>query len=98
MALYAALRGNLPVCGYIGIGTWWADTQELACERKGLRAYFVAGEKDQALERAREIQGSLRDHNIPCAEEVHPDLGHEFPTDFGPSFDRAIDFIFMEQE
>lgn len=98
MALYAALRGNLPVRGYIGIGTWWADAQELAYERKGLRGYFVTGEKDHTLERAREMQDVLRDHNIPFAEEVHPDLGHEFPADFGPSFDRAIDFIFMEQE
>jgi hypothetical protein len=31
-------------------------------------------------------------------EEVHPDLAHEFPTDFERSFDKAINLIFMEQE
>jgi len=93
MALYAALKSHLPARGYIGIGTWWADASELARERKDLRAYFVTGEKDHTLERAREIQDTLRKNNVQIAEEVHPDLGHAFPADFAASFDQAIKFI-----
>jgi len=93
MAIYAALKGNLPVRGFIGIGTWWPDASELAYERKDLRAYFVTGEKDHTLDRAREIQDTLRRNNVQIAEEVHPDLGHAFPADFGSSFDKAIKFI-----
>jgi len=93
MAIYAALKGNLPVRGFIGIGTWWSDANELAYERKDLRAYFVSGEKDHTLDRSREIQDTLRRNNVQIAEEVHPDLGHAFPADFGPSFDKAIKFI-----
>jgi predicted esterase len=93
MAIYTALKGNLPARGFIGIGTWWPDASEFACERKDLRGYFVTGEKDQTLEQAREIQDTLRKNNVQIAEEVHADLGHAFPADFGPSFDNAIKFI-----
>ena len=101
MALYAALSGKVPVYGFIGVGTWWADPDELdslARQSKSLRGYFVTGEKDPTFERVREIQNILRNNNVPFAEEVHADLEHEFPTDFATSFDKAIDFIFKEQE
>ncbi|HEX2997011.1 MAG TPA: dienelactone hydrolase family protein [Anaerolineales bacterium] len=98
MAIYAALKGGLVVRGFIGIGTWWADADELARERKDIRGYFVTGEKDHTLDRVREIQDTLQRNNVPFSEEVHADIGHEFPADFERSFDKAIDFIFMEQE
>jgi predicted esterase len=98
MAMYAALTGRLPVRGFIGIGTWWADANELAIEKKNVRGYFITGEKDHTLERAREIQEVLRKNHVEFAEEVHADLGHEFSSDFGSSFDKAIAFIFKEQE
>ena len=98
MAIYTALKGFLSVRGFIGIGTWWADANELAAERENIRGYFITGEKDHTLERAREIQDVLRKNNIRFGEEVHADLGHEFPADFGKSFDKAINFIFTEQE
>jgi predicted esterase len=98
MAIYTALTGRLPARGFIGIGTWWADPNELASERKRIRGYFVTGETDHTLDRAREIQEVLRKNNIDFAEEVHTELGHEFSPDFGTSFDKAIDFIFKEYE
>ncbi len=96
MALYAALSGKVPVRGFIGVGTWWADPAELdslARQSESLRAYFVTGEKDPTFERIREIQNILRSNNIPFAEEVHADIEHEFPPDFGESFNNAIRFI-----
>lgn len=96
MAIYAALTGQLPVRGFIGIGTYWADVAEFAVEAKNVRGYFVTGEKDHTLERAREIQEFLRRHQIAFEEEVHPELGHEFSSDFGTSFDNAMKYIFME--
>ena len=98
MAIYTALTGSLPVRGFIGIGTWWADPNELAMENKNVRGYFITGEKDHTLDRAREIQEVLGRNNVEFAEEVHADLGHEFSSDFGASFDKAIAFIFKEQE
>jgi predicted esterase len=93
MAIYTALKGDLSIRGFIGIGTWWADPAELASERKDVRGYFVTGEKDHTLDRAREIQGVLRKNGILFGEEVHPELGHQFPADFGSSFEEAIRYI-----
>jgi dienelactone hydrolase len=96
MAIYAARSGRLPVRGFIGIGTWWADANELASGREDVRGYFVTGEKDHTLDRAREIQNALTTSGVQFSEEVHPDLGHAFSTDFASSFEKAIAFIFKE--
>lgn len=98
MGIYTSLHGKVAARGFIGIGTWWQDPADLAMERKGLRGYFVTGEKDHTLDRAREIQTVLKENNIRFTEEVHPDLGHAFPSDFERAFDQAIDFIFKEHE
>jgi len=100
MAIYAALSGKLNVRGFIGIGTYWADPESLRplaqLARQTIRGYFVVGEQDQTLNKTREIQKVLGENNIQFGEEVHPDLAHEFPSDFEKSFDKAIDFIFTE--
>jgi pimeloyl-ACP methyl ester carboxylesterase len=98
MSIYTALKGPIPARGFIGIGTWWADPDELTGERSNVRGYFITGEKDHTLDRAREIQKVLRNNNVEFAEEIHAELGHEFSRDFGASFDKAIEFIFMEKE
>ena len=101
MAIYTALNRKIDVWGFIGIGTYWADPNSLtpfARESKSVRGYFVTGEKDHTLDKIREIQKILRENDIQFTEELHPELGHEFPPDFEKSFDQAIDFIFKEQE
>ena len=104
MAIYAALSGKLKVRGFIGIGTYWADPESLrllaqpARQTKPIRGYFIVGEKDQTLNKTREIQKVLNENRIQFDEEVHPDLGHEFPSDFEKSLDKAMDFIFEEHE
>jgi predicted esterase len=101
MAIYTALRREIPARGFISIAVGWNDTAaiaEAAAHGADVRGYFVVGEKDHTLQSVREIQTILHEHNIPFAEEVHPDLGHEFPPNFEKSFDQAIDFIFKEHE
>jgi predicted esterase len=98
MAIYTALTGSLPVRGFIGIGTWWADVNQFDIQGKQVRGYFITGGKDHTLERAHEIQDILRKNNVQFGEEVHADLGHEFSPDFGTSLDKAIEFIFEEHE
>jgi predicted esterase len=101
MAIYAALSEKAGARGFIGVGTVLADPSlliPLAKHRKSVRGYFITGEKDRFLENIREIQKILKENNIPFAEETYSELGHEFPPDFGTSFDKAIDFIFKEHE
>jgi predicted esterase len=99
MSIYTALSGKIGVRGFIGVGTFIADPDALipfASQKPSLRGYFVTGEKDHTLGKARAVQKILMDNNIAFGEEVHPELGHAFPSDFEKSFDKAIDFIFKE--
>lgn len=99
MAICTALHPEAPISGFIGVGTWWADfdsIKSLAIARQSLRGYFISGQKDFGLERSREIQSTLRENYILCEEELHTELGHEFPAGFEKSFTRAIEFIFEE--
>jgi predicted esterase len=101
MAICAALSGTVGAQGFIGVGTFLADPSSLTSlvsNMPAVRGYFVTGEKDNTLDKTRAIQKILKENQIPFDEEVHPDLGHEFPSDFEKSFDSAIDFIFTEQE
>ena len=97
MAIYTALGGEIPIRGFISVAVGWSDTASIASvadNHRNVRGYFVIGEKDHTLQSAREIQAILRDHNVSFIEEVHPELGHEFPQDFEKTFDQAIDYIF----
>ena len=98
MGIYTALKKVTSARGFIGIGTWWQNPADFAGKGNDVCGYFVTGEKDHTLERAREIQNVLKENNIDFTEEVHADLGHDFPADFERAFDQAIDFIFKEHE
>ena len=99
MAIYAALSGQVGAQGFIGVGTFIIDPHSLtalAGHQPGMRGYFITGEKDHTLDKARAIQDILRANNISFDEEAYPDLGHDFPPNFESSFDRAISFL-LEQ-
>lgn len=98
MGIYTTLSDKIAARGFIGIGTWWQAPLDFDGKGNNARGYFVTGEKDHTLERAREIQNVLEQNNIPFTEEVHADLGHAFPADFERAFDQAIEFIFKEHE
>jgi predicted esterase len=101
MAIFTALSGRIEARGFIGIASFWDKPDSLVPQTdhaKTVRGYFIIGEQDHTLENAGEVRKNLKENNIQFAEETHPNLGHEFPADFGSSFDKAIDFIFEEQE
>jgi predicted esterase len=101
MAIYTALSGKIKARGFIGVGTFIAEPDSLipfAREAPSVRGYFITGEKDRTLDRTKAIQKILKENHIQYDEEVHPDLGHDFPPDFEKSFEKAIKFIFTEQE
>lgn len=101
MAIYAALSGKVNTRGFIGVGTFIAEPDSLihlAGQAGSVRGYFVIGEKDYTLDKARAIQQILKGNDIQFDEDIHSNLGHEFPPDFQKSFDKAIDFIFKEPE
>ena len=101
MAIYSALSEKVGARGFIGVGTFLTNTDSLiplAKHTQSVRGYFITGEQDRLLGHIKEIQKVLQENNVQFTEEVHSNLGHEFPADFGASFDKAIDFIFKEPE
>jgi predicted esterase len=101
MAIHAALSGEFNARGFIGIASWSADPKSLVPQTEAarqVRGYFMTGEKDHTFETARQIWNAMQEQGISVAEELHPDLAHEFPPDFERSFGSAIDFIFKEHE
>ena len=99
MAIYTALHQEVGVRGFIGVGTAWNDLDSIVSLAKNvemLRGYFISGKNDFTLERSREIQAVLEANGIACKDELHIDLGHEFPADFEKSFTQAVDFILGE--
>lgn len=96
MAILAALSPQVPARGFISAGTWWDEVDAISSAAKGakpVRGYFITGLKDHTLERTRQIQAVLKENHIPFEDEVHPDLGHEFPPDFEESLTKAMNFI-----
>jgi len=99
MTIYTALSGKTKARGFIGVASFCDDPNSLkplTNDAQHVCGYFITGEKDHTLDNVREIQKVLKANHIQFTEEVHPDRGHEFPTDFDTSFDKAIKFI-MEQ-
>jgi predicted esterase len=104
-ALHAALTGTIPVTGFILLGPGgglmvepesWRPLIEQAASR-GLRGYMLVGEHDEELaESGRTTVELLNEGGIPCGFEVIPNIGHAYPTDFGPIIARALAFV--EQE
>lgn len=100
MTIYMALGGKTQARGFIGVASFWDDPNSLkplANHARHIRGYFITGEKDHTLGNVREIQNVLKENHIQFTEEVHPDLAHEFPSDFEKSFEYAINFIFTEK-
>ena len=96
MAIYAALSGKFRARGFIGLASFWNDPgslKPLTGDAQRVRGYFITGKKDHTLDNLRKIQEVLRENHIQFTEEVHPELGHEFPPDFDTSFEKAIKFI-----
>ncbi len=96
MAVLAGLSPKIDAAGSISVASAWADVEPFraAAEKvRSRRCYFISGLKDQSLQRSREIQAVLKEKGIPVVEEVHPDLGHDFPPDFEKSLENALDYL-----
>lgn len=102
-ALLAALKGTIPVEGFmlLGPGGQRVDEPESLlplieqASLRGLRGYIFVGENDNLIEHdaLHTLAGLLNEHGIPCGLEAVPGIRHEYPADFGPYIDRALAFL-----
>lgn len=96
VAIRMALEGMLPVCGFIVNGPavpYLDEEEELEkilphAKERGLRAYFIVGEKDDDIfiPKVIELAEKIKAADIPCEVEMIPDATH----DHNPAYDHAL--------
>jgi predicted esterase len=99
LAAWLALTGTVRVRGLILVGPFLADVQELvplmeAHSPQGLRAYLVAGQRDQyCLGVAQRLATLFPQHGVACELDVYPDIEHSFPLDFESRLPHALEYV-----
>jgi predicted esterase len=102
-ALRAVLSGTIEARGFIllGPGGPTIDAPEgylpsiEAGKERILRGYIIVGDADAIIgpEPLQSLSTSLNEHGIPCQLEIIPGLGHDYPPDFKPVIERALQFV-----
>jgi dienelactone hydrolase len=99
LAATLALGGALDVCGFVGVGPYLSSIDSVrplieAPRAQPLRAYLIASQRDEyCYGVAQQLAALLPQHGIPCAIELHPDLGHNYPPEFECSLLTGLSFI-----
>jgi predicted esterase len=99
LAAWLALSGAIKARGFILVGPWVPDMDQLLPlmekdEVRRLRGYIIVGENDEVCrEISLTLAEHLRAHGIQCELEVHPGLAHEHPPDFEKSLADALEYI-----
>jgi len=103
MAIRFLLDGPFEGRGFIALGPYLSEIDSLvplveACQGRSLRGYIIAGEQDKVISHGviQSFQKLLNDHHLPCAVEMVPGAGHDYPPGFGEHLDRALRFIMGE--
>jgi predicted esterase len=106
LATWVALKGILPVHGFIAVASGGANLNQpefwmaaIETPRAGpVRGYFIVGEADApSYTGTCALVETLNAHGIPCKLEQHPGLAHAFPATFTQSLADALEFIFQNQ-
>ncbi|MBI3159698.1 MAG: dienelactone hydrolase family protein [Chloroflexi bacterium] len=104
IALALALSGRIQAQGFILLGpggpymddlSQWQPLLEQGVAR-GLRGLVITGAEDATIphDNIRELVERLNQHGVAAELEVHPNLGHEYPSDFEERLDYALKYIF----
>ena len=99
LAAWLALSSTIKVRGLILVGPFLPDVKDLiplmeAHPPQGLRAFLVAGQRDQyCLGVAQRLATLLPQHGIVCELDVYPDLEHNFPSEFESKLPYALEYV-----
>ena len=98
LAIYLAINGVLPSCGFIGVAPFIASLEAISLSGKApspapVRGYLVTGGKDRGQDGFQQIRLLLNKIDVPCQVENHPELGHAYPDRFSETILRALHFI-----
>lgn len=102
MAVWLALKEIIPLAGFIAVNPGgpfiqeidnWLPLLEDCKTRTELRGFFVVGERDQSIENIKAIHKMFNSHGLACELVITPDIGHDFPEDFGQILAQALEFV-----
>jgi predicted esterase len=99
LATWLALGRQIQVRGLVLVGPYLANVDNLLpiLEQHApyeLRAYLVAGARDQYCHRiAMQLSALLPKYGIQCRLDVYEDIEHAFPQDFEQKLPQALDYI-----
>lgn len=88
-------------CGFIAVAPALRDhplDAAVAQAKPGLRGVIVVGADDVVLDSARAIHDEGTNRGLDWQLQEVPDLGHEFPKDFGVRLKEALQFLTADSE
>ena len=103
IAAESAIEGLLPVRGFVVIGPavpFWDRAEKLEkvlpeSYERGLRAYFIIGEQDDAIfaDKVIELANKIKSAGIPCELEIVPDATHDYTPEYDAALQRGLAFV-----
>jgi predicted esterase len=103
IAIRAALEGVIPVCGFVvnGPATPYLDHPEDleklldSARERGLRAYFILGEQDNAINtpEVKSLAEKMKAAGMACEVEMVPDSTHDHNPAYDPAIRRGLAFV-----
>lgn len=98
LAVALALRGDpVPAVGFAAVVPSITDPAPLlplvAAAARGLRGWTLTGERDGCRPRVEALHAHMTATGLPCALEVLPGLGHDFPHDFAERLPAALGYV-----
>lgn len=100
-AIRLAVSGALNAKGFVVVGPFLPDLDEITpylegAKARGVRGYVVMGlqQGPEMLDQMRTTIDLLNSNGVLCLVEQRPDLEQEFPPDFDLRLEKALAFIF----
>ncbi|QHE52854.1 alpha/beta hydrolase [Pontibacillus sp. HMF3514] len=99
VALHTILKGDLPVKGFVFVGPWLPDIDELAdnleyLAEQGIEGYVICGDQDQdCLEDTNRFVEILKEKNVQHTYKVIEGLDHDYPENFNTILENALEDV-----
>lgn len=98
VALYAILNDIIQVKGFIFLGPYLPEIEELhlldRLKQKGIKCYIICGDKDEdCFEGSNNFVEMLNQRSIPNIYKVVPGLKHDYPVNFTQELEGAISYL-----
>jgi tetratricopeptide (TPR) repeat protein len=97
-AMDIAIHEILPVQGFVAVcpetePSDYSRQNIIDVSGSGLRGFIITEEQDYMIAQTKEVFHLLKKFSMKVQLEILPDMGHQYPPDFGQRIDCAIQFI-----